>query len=229
MLPHRSTSWHWEGLFCDVFLSLKSKIIFFCGMKVLYIFTGVDGSSVAGIDLPPVVLFTLMLSISAACSQAGQSGSSRWKQEAMGSCPGQLGWLGWVRIRRHRQDHVKTKQDPVVRPRSLHSLTVKQKTRLWWRRLPKVCLKCFTIISVICFPTFIVISSYHYSSLGSSTKPSFNSKHVFGNTQCKSSITSGRSSASSAKQHYMNKARYMPGELSIDQSESSAFGCRWIL
>ncbi|KAF6032496.1 ICK [Bugula neritina] len=48
------------------------------------------------------------------------------------------------------------------------------------------------------------------NSLNSSTKP-FNSKNVFGTTNRHNSITSGRSSASSAKQHYLTKARYMPG------------------
>ncbi|XP_067939232.1 serine/threonine-protein kinase MAK-like [Watersipora subatra] len=49
------------------------------------------------------------------------------------------------------------------------------------------------------------------NSFGGATKPSFNNKNMFGASHRRSSITSGRSSASSAKQHYMNKARYMPG------------------
>jgi len=46
---------------------------------------------------------------------------------------------------------------------------------------------------------------------GSSSKPAFNSKNLFGASHQRGSVASGRSSASSAKQHYMNKARYMPG------------------
>ena len=56
------------------------------------------------------------------------------------------------------------------------------------------------------------ISLKYCSSLNSSTKPSFNSKNVFGAAHRRNSVTSGRSSASSAKQHYMTKARYMPGK-----------------